>query len=224
MISDLDFVIPDDIEITLPAKAGCFDICLESGISTRLYLTMLKYSQSTGFENNADALLTLKDIALKIIREDKRYKDMTIADLEAKVNSFVALKGLVSSTYQAMAEIVNQPSLKLPDFHVKKRGKILSNIAPRNEDHEIMTDIAFVMSHTAQTFQSIMDMPYLTFAALLKSLVLSEALKNPEYREEYELQQMREERQRIKEAIKNGTYKREKQLDLDALKRFSASL
>ena len=73
MIRDLDFVCPDDIDIALPvAPAGLFHVHLEGGISTRLYLSMLKYRQQmTEDQGNADALDALKDMALKIIREDR---------------------------------------------------------------------------------------------------------------------------------------------------------
>ena len=55
MIHDLNFVCPDDIDIALPvAPAGLFFVHLEGGISTRLYLSMLKYRQqmTSGQTNN----------------------------------------------------------------------------------------------------------------------------------------------------------------------------
>ena len=225
MISDLDFVMPDDVEFSLPSKAGNFYVRLDGGISTRLYLTMLKYSQSNSFDNNTDAVDSLKELALKIIREDKRYKDMTIEALDETISGFFILKQFVTAAYKEMSGIVNQPSLRLPDLGITgKQGRKQVNSFPHNDDHEIMSDIAFVMTHTALSFQDIMDMPYITFAALLKNIVLSEALKNPEYREAYELHQMREARQKMQEAIKNGTYKRQTHFDMSALQRFAANL
>lgn len=84
------------------------------------------------------------------------------------------------------------------------------------DGQEIMKDIAFVMTHTANTYKDIMDMPYVTFACLLKNLVLSETMKDPEYRDAYEKYQRRE-------ALKNGKIRKQK-MDIEGLKRFAASL
>lgn len=216
MIRDLAFVMPDDIEIALPTKsAGQFFIRLEGGISTRLYLKMLRYMQEDKHASNIDAIEAVKAMALTIVREDKRYKDMTAADLEARVSGFPVYKALITSMYRQLPEIVNQPALKMPDLPLK--GSSTAGGTAEIEDHDIMSDIAFVATHTAHTYQDIMDMPYITFAALLKSLVLSEALKNPEYREAFEKQQKYE-------ALKSGRVKHRTKLDYEGLMRFGASL
>lgn len=216
-ISDLDFVVPDDLEIVLPVNGvGQFFIRLEGGISTRLYLYMRKYSQNSNFANNTDATETLKDIALKIIREDKSHRGMTSADFDKTLNNFVVLKSLVSSVYRAMGDIANQPALSLPDYGLTNKSGAVDT-AIQSDSHEIMNDIAFVAAHTAHTYQDIMDMPYVTFAALLRSLVLSEALRDPEYREAYEKHQ-------AKEALKSGRIKRQQKMDYQGLKRFAMSL
>lgn len=212
MIHDLDFVCPDDIDIALPvAPAGLFFVHLKGGISTRLYLSMLKYRQQmTDNQTNSDALDQLKDIALKIIREDQAHKDMTSDYFDVHLNHFPVLKALVSTVYRAMGELANQPGLTLPQI-IDNGGE-----AESADGQEIMKDIAFVMTHTANTYQDIMDMPYVTFACLLKNLVLNEALKDPEYRDAYEKYQR-------KEALKSGTRKKQK-MDYKGLKRFAASL
>lgn len=212
MIHDLDFVCPDDIDIALPvAPAGLFFVHLKGGISTRLYLSMLKYRQQmTDNQTNSDALDQLKDIALKIIREDQAHKDMTSDYFDVHLNHFPVLKALVSTVYRAMGELANQPGLTLPQI-IDNGGE-----AESADGQEIMKDIAFVMAHTANTYQDIMDMPYVTFACLLKNLVLNEALKDPEYRDAYEKYQR-------KEALKSGTRKKQK-MDYKGLKRFAASL
>ena len=212
MIHDLDFVCPDDIDIALPiAPAGLFYVRLEGGISTRLYLSMLKYRQQiTDNQRNDEALEQLKDMALKIIREDRAHRDMTSDYFDVHLNHFPVLKALVSTVYQAMGELANQPGLTLPQI-MGNRGE-----AESADAQEVMKDIAFVMAHTANTYRDIMDMPYVTFACLLKNLVLSEALKDPEYRDAYEKYQRRE-------ALKNGKIKKQK-MDIEGLKRFAASL
>lgn len=212
MIHDLDFVCPDDIDIALPvAPAGLFFVHLKGGISTRLYLSMLKYRQQmTDNQTNSDALDQLKDIALKIIREDQAHKDMTSDYFDVHLNHFPVLKALVSTVYRAMGELANQPGLTLPQI-IDNGGE-----AESADGQEIMKDIAFVMTHTANTYQDIMDMPYVTFACLLKNLVLNEALKDPEYRDAYEKYQR-------KEVLKSGTRKKQK-MDYKGLKRFAASL
>lgn len=219
MIHDLDFVCPDDIDIALPvAPAGLFNIHLEGGISTRLYLSMLKYRwKMTENQRNDEALEKLKDIALKIIREDRAHSDLTSDYFDTHLNHFTVLKALVSTVYQAMGELANQPGLTLPQIMVS-REKVVGT-----DEQEIMKDIAFVMAHTANTYKEIMDMPYVTFACLLKNLVLSEALKDPEYREAYEKYQQREVLKKRREAIKNGKIVKQK-LDIEGLKRFAASL
>lgn len=212
MIHDLDFVCPDDIDIALPvAPAGLFYVHLEGGISTRLYLSMLKYRQQmTANQHNDEALEQLKDIALKIIREDRAHRDLTSDYFDVHLNHFPVLKALVSAVYQAMGELVNQPGLSLPQ--IMDNGGEIENA----DGQEIMKDIAFVMTHTANTYQDIMDMPYVTFACLLKNLVLSDALKDPDYRDAYEKYQRRE-------SLKNGKQKKQK-MDYEGLKRFAASL
>lgn len=212
MIRDLDFVCPDDIDIALPvAPAGLFYIHLEGGISTRLYLSMLKYRQQmTDGQSNGEALEQLKDIALKIIREDKAHTNMTSDDFDTHLNHFQVIKALVSKIYQMMGELVNQPGLSLPQIMEDRGG------AEDADGQEIMKDIAFVMAHTANTYRDIMDMPYVTFACLLKNLVLSEAMKDPEYRDAYEKYQRRE-------ALKTGKKKKQK-MDYEGLKRFAMSL
>lgn len=214
MIHDLDFVCPDDIDIALlVAPAGLFFVHLEGGISTRLYLSMLKYRQQiTENQRNDEALEQLKYIALKIIQEDRNHSNMTIEDLHGKLDNFLILKTFVSSVYKAATGIANLPSLRLPDLDKGSRQS-KKRIEIQSDNHEIMSDIAFVMTHTANTFSDIMDMPYITFAAILKSLMLSEALKNPEYREAYEKQQLRD-----------GTIKRNTKLDYEGLKGFAANL
>lgn len=214
MIRDLAYIVPDDVIIALPSKAeGQFSVCLEGGISTRLYLKLLKLSQNWKELSGIESMQSVKDIALTIVREDKRHKDMTADDMEEAINGFNALKALVTSVYGLIPEIVNQRDLKMPHFSAVGGD---SSAGTDDEDTEIMSDIAFVMRHTANTFKDIMDMPYITFAALLRSLVLSEALKNPEYREEYE-------KQKARENLKNGKSRR-KGLDYEGLKRFGASL
>lgn len=212
MIYDLDFVCPDDIDIALPvAPAGLFFVHLEGGISTRLYLSMLKYRQQmTANQHNDEALEQLKDMALKIIREDRTHRDMTSDYFDVHLNHFPVLKALVSTVYQAMGELVNQPGLTLPQI-MGSEGE-----TEGADGQEIMKDIAFVMAHTANTYRDIMEMPYVTFACLLKNLVLSEALKDPEYRDAYEKYQRRE-------ALKTGKIKKQK-MDYEGLKRFAASL
>lgn len=212
MILDLDFVCPDDIDIALPvAPAGLFYVHLEGGISTRLYLSMLKYRQQmTENQRNDEALEQLKDMALKIIREDRTHRDMTSDYFDVHLNHFPVLKALVSTVYQAMGELVNQPGLTLPQI-MDNGGE-----AENADGQEIMKDIAFVMAHTANTYKDIMDMPYVTFACLLKNLVLSEAMKDPEYRDAYQKYQRWE-------ALKNGKKKKQK-MDYEGLKRFAASL
>lgn len=212
MIRDLDFAIPDDIDIALPLNAaGLFYVHLEGGISTRLYLSMLKYRQQmTDGQSNDEALEQLKDIALKIIREDRMHRDMTSDDFDRNLNHFAIIKALVSTVYQVMGELANQPGLSLPPI-MENGGE-----AESADGQEIMKNIAFVMAHTANTYRDIMDMPYVTFACLLKNLVLSEALKDPEYRDAYEKYQRRE-------ALKNGKKKKQK-MDIEGLKRFAASL
>ena len=212
MIHDLDFVCPDDIDIALPiAPAGLFYVHLKGGISTRLYLSMLKYRQQmTETQRNDKALEQLKDMALKIIREDQAHRDITSDYFDVHLNHFPVLKALVSTVYQAMGELVNQPGLSLPQI-MGNRGE-----AESEDGQEVMKDIAFVMAHTANTYKDIMDMPYVTFACLLKNLVLSEAMKDPEYRDAYQNYQRRE-------ALKNGKIKKQK-MDIEGLKRFAASL
>lgn len=215
MIRDFAFVVPDDIDIALPSKlVGQFFIRLEGGITTRLYLKMLRYMQDSNYASNAEAIEALRGMALTIVREDKRYKDLTAADLEKQIGGFSVYKALVSSVFAALPEIVDQPALKMPDLGWKSDGGATD--AAESGDHDIMSDIAFVSAHTAHTYQDIMDMPYVTFAALLKSLVLSEALKNPEYREAYEMQQIREQ-------LKDRRSKHRK-FDYEGLKRFAANL
>lgn len=212
MIRDLDFAIPDDIDIALPLNAaGLFHIHLDGGISTRLYLSMLKYRQQmTDGQSNSEALEQLKDIALKIVREDRIHRDMTSDDFDRNLNHFSIIKALVSTVYQVMGELANQPGLSLPPI-MENGGE-----AESADGQEIMKDIAFVMAHTANTYRDIMDMPYVTFACILKNLVLSEAMKDPEYRDAYEKYQRRE-------ALKNGKKKKQK-MDIEGLKRFAASL
>lgn len=212
MIHDLDFVCPDDIDIALPiAPAGLFYVHLKGGISTRLYLSMLKYRQQmTENQRNDEALEQLKDMALKIIREDQAHRDITSDYFDVHLNHFPVLKALVSTVYQAMAELVNQPGLFLPQI-MGNRGE-----AESADGQEVMKDIAFVMAHTANTYKDIMDMPYVSFACLLKNLVLSEAMKDPEYMDAYQNYQRRE-------ALKNGKIKKQK-MDIEGLKRFAASL
>ena len=212
MIHDLDFVCPDDIDIALPvAPAGLFFVHLEGGISTRLYLSMLKYRQQMpNKQTNNDALEQLKDMALKIIREDRTHKGITDDYFDVHLNHFPVLKALVSTVYQAMGELANQPGLTLP--------QIMENGAEAEDadGQEVMRDIAFVMAHTANTYKDIMDMPYVTFACLLKNLMLNEALKDPEYRDAYEKYQRME-------SLKSGKKKNQK-LDIEGLKRFATNL
>lgn len=212
MIHDLDFVCPDDIDIALPvAPAGLFFVHLEGGISTRLYLSMLKYRQQmTDNQHNDEALGQLKDIALKIIREDRAHRDMTSDYFDVHLNHFPVLKALVSTVYQSISELVNHPGLTLPQI-MGNRGE-----AESADGQEVMKDIVFVMARTANTYKDIMDMPYVTFACLLKNLVLSEALKDPEYRDAYVKYQRRE-------ALSNGKIKKQK-MDYEGLKRFAANL
>lgn len=212
MIHDLDFVCPDDIDIALPiAPAGLFFVHLDGGISTRLYLSMLKYRQQmTDNQRNDEALEQLKDMALKIIREDRAHRDMTSDYFDVHLNHFPVLKALVSTVYQAMGELVNQPGLTLPQI-MGSRGE-----TEGADGQEVMKGIAFLMTHTANSYKDIMDMPYVTFACLLKNLVLSEAMKDPEYRDAYEKYQRRE-------ALKNGKIRKQK-MDIEGLKRFAASL
>ncbi len=213
MIRDLDFLVPDDIDIALPLKtAGLFHVHLDGGISTRLYLALLKYRQHmTDGQSNDDALDQLKDIALRIIREDKTHRDMTGQYFDQHLNHFPVIKAFVSTVYQTIGELVSQPGLSLPPI-IEDRGG-----AEDADEQEIMKDIAFVMARTANTYKDIMKMPYVTFACLLKNLVLSEAMKDPDYRKAYERYQMRE-------SLKNGRKSKKKKLDYEALKRFAASL
>lgn len=212
MIHDLDFICPDDIDIALPvAPAGLFHVHLEGGISTRLYLSMLKYyQQTTGNHSNVEATEQLKDIALKIIREDQTHKDMSRDYFDMHLNHYPVLKALVSTVYHTMGELYNQPGLTLPQI-MNNRGE-----AESTDEQEVMKDIAFVMTHTGNTYKDIMDMPYVTFVCLWKKLVLNEALKDPEYRDAYEKYQRMESR-------KSGKKKNQK-LDVEGLKRFAANL
>lgn len=109
-----------------------------------------------------------------------------------------------------MGELANQPGLTLP--------QIMENGAEAEDadGQEVMRDIAFVMAHTANTYKDIMDMPYVTFACLLKNLMLNEALKDPEYRDAYEKYQRME-------SLKSGKKKNQK-LDIEGLKRFATNL
>ena len=129
---------------------------------------------------------------------------------DVHLNHFPVLKALVSTVYQAMGELTNQPGLTLPQI-MDNGGE-----AESADRQEVMKDIAFVMAHTANTYRDIMEMPYVTFACLLKNLVLSEALKDPEYRDAYEKYQRRE-------ALKTGKGKKQR-MDYEGLKRFAASL
>ncbi len=143
MIHDLDFICPDDIDIALPvAPAGLFHVHLEGGISTRLYLSMLKYyQQTTGNHSNVEATEQLKDIALKIIREDQTHKDMSRDYFDMHLNHYPVLKALVSTVYHTMGELYNQPGLTLPQI-MNNRGE-----AESTDEQEVMKDIAFVMTH-----------------------------------------------------------------------------
>lgn len=214
MIRDLSFIVPEDVEIALPSKsAGRFFVCLEGGISTRLYLKLLRLSQKWENLSGIESIEAVKEIALTIIREDKRHRDMTAADVDEAISSFAALRELVASVYRMIPEMLNMDGLEMPDFHAVDGS---GGIAAADDDHEIMADIAFVMRLTSHTLQDILDMPYLTFAALLRSLVIAEASKDPDYREAIEKQQR--DRQ-----LKNGK-NRHTSLDLEGLKRFGANL
>ncbi len=110
-----------------------------------------------------------------------------------------------------MGELASQPGLSLPSI-MEDRGE-----ADDAEEQEIMKDIAFVMAHTANTYRDIMDMPYVSFACLLKNLVLSEAMKDPDYRDAYKRYQLRE-------ALKSGRKPKKQKMDYEGLKRFAVNL
>lgn len=216
MISDLALIVPDDLIIALPSKtAGQFSICLEGGISTRLYLKMLRLSQKWQDLSGLESIEAIKETALTIIHEDKRYKDMTAIEMDNAIAGFSALNGLVSAVYGMMPELLNQSGLEMPDFS-SVSGNSAGTEAIEGDDREIMSDIAFVMRQTAHTLKDILDMPYVTFAALLRSLVIAEARKNPDYRELIEKQ---EGVARLKNRKTRHT-----SLDLEGLKRFGANL
>ncbi|MBE7004167.1 MAG: hypothetical protein E7425_07780 [Ruminococcaceae bacterium] len=214
MIRDLAFIVPDDLTIALPSKAeGRFFVCLEGGISTRLYLKLLMLSQKWEDLSSIESIEAVKEIALTIIREDRRHKDITAAEVDEAISGFHALRELVTAVYGMIPDMLNQSGLEMPDLSAVDGG--VSNEAS-DSDHEMMQDIAFVMRQTSQTLKDILDMPYVTFAALLRSLVIAEAMKNPDYREAIEKQQ------RVQQ-LKNGKT-RHTRLDLEGLKRFGANL
>lgn len=215
MIRDLAFIVPEDVEIALPSKsAGLFYVCFEGGISTRLYLKLLRLSQKWEDLSGVESIEAVKEIALTIIREDKRHRNMTADEVDEAVSGFSALRELVAAVYKMIPDMLNADGLEMPDFRAVDGG--VTAAAAEDDDHEMMADIAFVMRQTAHTLQDILDMPYLTFASLLRSLVIAEAGKNPEYREAIEKQQ------RIQQ-LKNGK-NRHTRLDLEGLKRFGANL
>lgn len=214
LISDIDFAVPEDIEIALPTKTEgqFFYIRLQGGISTRLYLKMLRYSeQLSQAQTDNDAIEILHEIALSVIREDSTHKDISRNYFVDNLNNYVVIKRLVTEIYKTISELGNHPGLKLPQLNSKNQ------VAEQpEEDGEIMRDIAFLTTHTAHTYQDVLDMPYVTFLSLLKHLVLNKTLENPEYREQYE-------KQKLMERIKAGRNKKTK-LDLAGLKRFAAGL
>ena len=215
MIRDLAFIVPEDVEIALPSKsAGLFYVCFEGGISTRLYLKLLRLSQKWEDLSGVESIEAVKEIALTIIREDKRHRNMTADEVDEAVSGFSTLRELVAAVYKMIPDMLNADGLEMPDFRAVDGG--VTAAAAEDDDHEMMADIAFVMRQTAHTLQDILDMPYLTFASLLRSLVIAEAGKNPEYREAIEKQQ------RIQQ-LKNGK-NRHTRLDLEGLKRFGANL
>lgn len=215
MLNDLNFVVPDDLEIALPcSEAGQFFVCLKGGISTRLYLSLIKqYSALSTAESNEQSLQILKDIALSIIHEDEKYKHFTSSDLEEKFNNYKLLSNLATSLYRQLNDLIADPALSLPPIDIQREK---GGIEIEGDGQEIMKDIAFVMTRTANTLTDIMEMPYVTFLCLLKNLVLSEALKDPDYRNAYESW-------KLQEARKAGKIKKQK-ANLGELERFAASL
>lgn len=216
-LKDLAFVVPDDLEIALPlTPAGQFFICLEGGISTRLYFKLVRLQDDlSAAKTDRQAIQVFKEIMLAVIREDPAHSDITMAFINDHINNVSVLSNAVKSIYAALMEATSQPGLRLPDIKMPPTHST-GPVLPTEDNAGIMRDIAFVCTHTAHTYADIMAMPYVTYLALLNNLVLSEALKDPDYRKAYELAIKRE-------ALKNGTIKRQK-LDYEGLKRFAANL
>ena len=210
MIDDFRFAVPDNIVISLPTvkPEGVFFVCLEGGISVRLYIRLIRYLSDGG---SVDAL---KDIAFAIIREDPAHKNMTPDFFNANFNELYLLRSLVGMIIDALNELTADPELAKPIVQPKPDSGNLS--ADSAGQSSIVQDITYFCSKTAHTYDDVMRMPYVTFISMLKHLTHLEALKDPDYLEQY-ISQNKVDR------LKRNAQKNKK-LDLDGLKRLAASL
>ena len=208
--NDFRFAVPDNITISLPSKnpEGSFFVNLEGGISVRLYIRLMRFLTEQG---DVDAL---KDLAYSIVREDPTHKDMTPDCFSENFDQLRLLRKMVEKVLEAASEILSDPELAKPIVEVKQESQKV--VLPKTGKVDIMQDIAFLCSKTAHTYNDIMCMPYVVFISLLKNITHLEALKDPEYLEQYVNQQKQ------MDVITNK--QKYKKLDLKGLKRLQTSL
>lgn len=80
-----------------------------------------------------------------------------------------------------------------------------------------MENITFVMMHTANSYQDVMEMPIGAFLSTIKNIRVSQLMQNPEWCDAYQKYQYRE-------ALKRGKVVKHTKMDLDGLIAFQSSL